>query len=374
VNLEAGTASGDGTDRLSAFEDVVGSPNDDDITGDEGPNRLDGGVGDDALDGGGSRDPRAQGGGDVAFGGAGSDKCRGFGTESSCGNEKSPPGKGTFAVLNAGLSGSSLVVEGNHDDNAIAISRSSDAYLVSDTTGIAPGDGCADSGTDSVRCPSPGRLNLIIVIGGDGDDRISVADSVSRGLAVRANGNAGSDTISGGGGNDVLEAGENYNHPDSGTDTLIGRGGNDTLFADPGADTLNGGKGNDLLVSSAATCQGHSFDGGPGTDTVSYARTTGTAMKMALGGQGGPASGCSNLDRILASNDALEGSQGPDVLIGDSGNNTFLGQSGADAIDGKGGRDYIDAADGERDKRLDCGPGAREQAVKDRADPRPVSC
>jgi Ca2+-binding RTX toxin-like protein len=373
VNLATGTASGDGKDRLSGFEDVVGSPNDDDITGDEGPNRLDGGVGDDTLDGGGGREPRG-GGGDMAFGGAGSDKCQGFGTESSCGAEKSPPGKGTLAVLNSGISGSSLVVQGNHDDNAIAISRSGSAYVVSDASGIVPGDGCEDSASGSVRCPSPGRLNLIIATGGDGNDRITVEGSVPGGLQVRANGNDGSDTITGGSGNDVLEAGENYSHPDSGADTLIGGGGNDSLFADPGGDSLRGGKGNDLLVSSVATCQGHIFDGGPGIDTVSYARSEGQAMRMVLGGTGGPTGGCASPEQIRASNDALEGSQGPDVLIGDAGSNTFLGQGGADAIYGKEGRDYIDAADGQRDVRIDCGPGSREQAVKDGSDPRPISC
>ena len=67
--------------------------------------------------------------------------------------------------------------------------------------------------------------------------------------------------------------GENYNNPDNGRDTLIGNGGSDVLYADPGADQLLGGPGNDLLVSSVAVCQGHSFDGGPGDDTVSYGRS-----------------------------------------------------------------------------------------------------
>jgi Ca2+-binding RTX toxin-like protein len=96
-------------------------------------------------------------------------------------------------------------------------------------------------------------------------------------------------------------------------------------------------------------------------------------MRMRLGGTGGPV-GCGNLDRILASNDALEGSPGPDTLIGDGGPNTFYGQGGADRFKGKGGQDFIDAVDGGRDKLLDCGPGAKEGASVDRADPRPRSC
>ena len=104
---------------------------------------------------------------------------------------------------------------------------------------------------------------------------------------VRANGNAGSDSLSGGPGDDVLEAGENYNNPDDGNDTLIGNAGSDVLYADPGADQLSGGPGDDLLVSSVAVCQGHVYDGGPGDDTVSYGRSD-AALTVELGGTGGP--------------------------------------------------------------------------------------
>ena len=115
-----------------------------------------------------------------------------------------------------------------------------------------------------------------MITGGDGDDSINVSESVPASVKVRANGNAGSDTLSGGAGDDVLEAGENYNGPDNGNDTLIGNGGSDVLYADPGADQLSGGPGNDLLVSSVEVCQGHTYSGGPGEDTVSYGRSNAT--------------------------------------------------------------------------------------------------
>ena len=47
------------------------------------------------------------------------------------------------------------------------------------------------------------------------------------------------DTLIGGPGNDVLEAGENYNYPDDCHDTLISNGCSDVLYADPGADSLS---------------------------------------------------------------------------------------------------------------------------------------
>ena len=82
-------------------------------------------------------------------------------------------------------------------------------------------------------------------------------------------------------------------------------------------------------------------------------------MRVELGGTGGPA-GCGNPDQILGDNESLEGSDGPDVLIGDNGDNSFLGHLGADTFIGKGGNDFIDAADGQRDKAIDCG---RRQAT-----------
>ncbi|HSK50167.1 MAG TPA: hypothetical protein VK889_06680 [Solirubrobacterales bacterium] len=364
VNLGANLAKGDGHDRLGGFEDVVGSPQGDTLVGDGSPNRIDGGVGDDQLDGG--------GGGDEAFGGAGSDECRNFATESSCGREQSPPANSAFAILNRGLAGASLVVQGSQGSDTLIVARSGESWTISDNGPVYAGDGCGASGANSVACPGNTQLALIVVTGGGGDDNITIDASIPGNAKVRVNGNAGNDAISGGPGDDVLESGENYNGPDNGNDTLIGNGGSDVLYADPGGDNLQGGPGNDLLVSSVATCQGHSYDGGPGDDTVSYARSNDT-LKVSIGGSGGPP-GCGSPDRVLANNDSLEGSDGADTLIGDNQPNSFLGHLGADTFIGKGGDDFVEAADdGRRDKRIDCGAG-RDEANTDSADPRPISC
>ncbi len=365
INLAAGTAKGDGHDTITGFEDAVGSPQADTIVGDSGPNRLDGSVGDDTLSGG--------GGTDEAFGGPGSDNCSGFATESSCGPEAAPPANAAFAILNRGLAGDSLIVQGSPGADELRISRGAAAWSITNNGPISAGDGCANPGGNvaAVECPGGTALALIVVTGGNGADNIVIDPSIPASAKVRINGNAGSDTIEGGAGDDVLEAGENYNNPDNGNDTLIGNGGADVLYADPGADVLHGGPGNDLLVSSVATCQGHTYDGGPGDDTVSYARSN-AALNVTLGGTGGPA-GCATPDHVLADNESLEGSDGPDVLVGDNKANSFLGHLGADTFIGKGGDDFIDAIDGHRDKRIDCGPG-KDEAVKDSSDPAPISC
>src|SRR5215218_5853478 len=115
VDLASGKAKGDGHDDLSGFEDVVGSPQGDTIVGDGIPNRLDGGVGNDTLESG--------GGGGTAFGGPGSDDCDGFEVENSCGPEIGPPPGIAYAILNQGLDGSSLVVQGGPGNDDIRVAN-----------------------------------------------------------------------------------------------------------------------------------------------------------------------------------------------------------------------------------------------------------
>ena len=348
VSLAAGNSKGDGHDNLGGFEDVVGSPQGDTIVGDGSPNRIDGGVGDDDLQSG--------GGGGQAFGGPGTDSCEGFDVETSCGPEESPPPSLAYGILNQGLDGSSLIIQGSPQNDDIRISRGNGAWIVSSAIPIFSGDGCETppSNGNAMVCPDAGRPPLIVVTGGNGNDTIVVDPSVPAGAKVRINGNADDDNLVGGNGDDVLEAGENYNSPNNGHDRLEGNGGSDVLYADPGSDNLLGGPGSDLLVSSVLTCQGHLYDGGPGEDTVSYARSRDN-LRVTLGGSGGPA-GCGNDDKVLDSNESLEGSDGPDVLVGDNGDNSIMGHLGRDTLIGKGGDDFFEALDGQRDK-IDCGAG-----------------
>jgi Ca2+-binding RTX toxin-like protein len=365
VDLATDRAKGDGHDGLAGFEDVVGSPQADTIVGDGVPNRLDGGVGNDTLESG--------GGGGEAFGGPGSDDCNGFAVENSCGPEPGPPAGAASVTLNRGLDGSSLVVQGSPGPDDLRVSDGAAGWAVSDSGPIFAGEGCANPPGNGavVYCGGEPGLALIVVTGNAGPDDIVVDPSIPASAKVRVNGNAGSDSLTGGPGDDVLEAGENYNGPDDGNDTLLGEGGNDVLYADPGADQLQGGPGDDLLVSSVATCQGHTYDGGPGNDTVSYARSK-DALHLTLGGTGG-AAGCASPDQILGDNESLEGSDGPDVLTGDNSDNSLLGHLGADVFVGRGGSDFIDAADGQRDRRIDCGGGS-DEVVKDPGDPATSSC
>ncbi|HWC08783.1 MAG TPA: hypothetical protein VG458_07000, partial [Solirubrobacterales bacterium] len=363
VDLGTDKAKGDGHDDLAGFEAVVGSPQGDTITGDPEAHKLDGGVGDDTL---------ISGGGGEAFGGPGSDECEGFAVENSCGPEEPPPPGTSFVILNQGLDGSSLIVQGGAGPDTVKIGYGNGAWVINDAGPIYAAEGCDNSGNPNVAiCPGPGSQGLVVVTGGPGNDNLEIEGSVPGSAKVRINGNAGSDALVGGSGDDVLEAGENYNGPDNGNDTLVGNGGSDVLYSDPGGDSLSGGAGNDLLVNSVPVCQGHVYDGGAGEDTVSWARST-TGVRATLGGTGGP-KGCGSPDQVRANNESLEGSDGDDVLIGDNGENSFLGHIGADVFVGKGGNDFVDAIDGQRDKQIICG-GGNDELVSDAKDPGGSSC
>ena len=183
---------------------------------------------------------------------------------------------------------------------------------------------------------------------------------------MRINGNAGSDTLVGGPGDDVLEAGENYNGPDNGNDVLTATAATTSSTPTPAATSSTAAPATTCWSPRSWSARGTRFDGGSGDDTVSYARSD-AALRVTLGGTGGPA-GCGNPDQVLGDNESLEGSDGPDVLIGDNGDNSILGHLGADTFIGKGGDDFIDAADGQRDKQIDCG-GGDDEVVKDGNDP-----
>jgi Ca2+-binding RTX toxin-like protein len=357
VSLGANKAKGDGHDDLDGFEDVVGSPQGDTIVGDGSANKLDGGVGDDTLESG--------GGGGIAYGGPGTDSCNGFSVEDSCGPETGPPPGAAFVILNQGLDGASLVVQGGSGSDHMQIARNG-SWTVSDDRPVYAGDGCENPGGNTASVSCAGDAALVVVTGGEGDDDLTLDPSIPSSAKARVNGNAGSDRLVGGPEDDVLEAGENYNGPDNGTDVLDGNGGNDVLYSDPGGDQLSGGDGEDLLVSSVPTCQGHRFDGGAGEDTVSYARSNDN-LRITLNGTGGP-EGCGNLDQVLGNNESLEGSDGNDVLTGDNGENSLMGHLGADTFFSRGGDDFIDAADGQHDKLIVCGSGI-DDVVKDGADP-----
>ncbi|MBD8876642.1 M10 family metallopeptidase C-terminal domain-containing protein [Roseibium polysiphoniae] len=196
-------------------------------------------------------------------------------------------------------------------------------------------------------------------IGWSGDDTL-----VGNGLNNMLTGNAGADTLNGGGGfdwavynnsnaavtvnlgdglaetgghaqGDVLLSiervlGSQYN------DTLTGDTANNYLSGHNGDDTLNGGSGHDILRGEAGA---DTLIGGAGNDWAFY-NNSNAAVTVNLGDglaeSGGHAQGdtLSGIERVL-------GSQHRDTITGDSGNNFLSGHNGDDTLNGGSGHDIL---------------------------------
>lgn len=108
-------------------------------------------------------------------------------------------------------------------------------------------------------------VRTIRVIGGRGDDAITVDVPGNTRIGAQLYGNGGDDTLRGGDGNDAIFGG-------SGNDTLLGGKGNDRLRGGAGDDSLAGGDGNDGLAGETGddTLRGgngrNALDGGTGRD------------------------------------------------------------------------------------------------------------
>jgi Ca2+-binding RTX toxin-like protein len=71
--------------------------------------------------------------------------------------------------------------------------------------------------------------------------------------------------------------------------------------------------------------------------------------------------------------DVLKGFGQPDIIDGGKGNDKIDGGKGKDDLYGGGGNDVVNARDGQRDRRINCGPG-NDTVKVDKVDPDPVSC
>lgn len=116
---------------------------------------------------------------------------------------------------------------------------------------------------------------------------------------------------------------------------------------------LDGGTGSDLLIANI--CSGEQIVGGPGVDSVSFARTEG-GVEARIGGAAVSApvntphqhlpAGCGGdrtvpPARIDNSVERIEGGRWGDVLIGNGRPNTLLGRGGDDRLLGAGGDDIL---------------------------------
>lgn len=87
-------------------------------------------------------------------------------------------------------------------------------------------------------------VTSITVSGGTGDDDINIWQEVL--VATVISGNAGHDTIRGGGGPDQITG-------NAGNDVIYGGLSSDTINGNDGGDYIDGGDGNDILIGSTGS-------------------------------------------------------------------------------------------------------------------------
>jgi Ca2+-binding RTX toxin-like protein len=117
--------------------------------------------------------------------------------------------------------------------------------------------------------------------------------------------------------------------------TLIGNEAANSLYAKGGNDVVDGGGGDDLLIAGAGAGDDR-YDGGPGTDRITFTSTReGVTVNLATGQASGVEVGTDTLIRI----ENVSGGSGPDRIIGNAGDNVLDGGVGADTLAGGAGND-----------------------------------
>jgi CSLREA domain-containing protein len=367
ADLTAGTAGGDGADTLQEFENLAGSPQDDELSGNAEDNVLSGGAGDDALDGRDGRDRADFGGASTAVTASLADgTATGEGSDTLTAMEDLAGGE--HADTLEGDGGSNTLDGGGGTDTATFESAGA-AVDASLRTGTASGDG-----TDELAAIEnlTGSAHDDVLAGDEGDNTLAGGEGFDTaafdgaGSGVNADLRAGTAT---GDGSDSLSA----------IEALRGSSQDDTLAGDGVANVLDGAGGSDTAdysASPAAITVDLSTDSssGDGADSLpAIENVVATALDDILGGDaaanrlaagGGNdtvtfASSAGNVDASLASGiatgdgtDELEavenliGSPRADTLTGDGGANALTGAAGSDLLAGGGGADALSAGEG----------------------------
>jgi autotransporter-associated beta strand protein len=156
-------------------------------------------------------------------------------------------GQGT--IVNDDSSGSVSIVTDptNGSKTAVKIVGTANSDTIS-VTQNGTGQGSVKVNINGVNKGTFNFSGVILVYGNNGNDNITIAAGITRTAYVF--GGDGNDTVSSGGGNDVLVGG-------NGDDTLNGNAGRDIVIGGNGTDTLNGGAGDDILVAGGTIYDGN---------------------------------------------------------------------------------------------------------------------
>ena len=311
VNLATGRGSGGDAegDVISGFHWIVGSNDDDRLTGDEDDNYFRGKGGADVLDGGGGIDTAAYNG-----------RLNGLPIYSGVTIDLGGPKDSEDYVVGTG--GTAEGDRLKHIENLQG--SAGDDKL----TGDEKANSLTGGGGDDVL---EGRLGADMLKGDSGSDTASYESSSEsesgEGVTVNLGGPKDANGwVSGTGehaAGDKLKGIENL-RGSAHKDTLTGDGGDNVLEGGAEADTLDGGAGDGDTASYADSNEEVTVNLGGSRDANSYV----------IGHTGGHAAG----DKLKGIEN-LRGSAHKDTLTGDSGDNVLEGGAEADTLNGGGTED-----------------------------------
>lgn len=286
-DILAGTA---GADSIS------GLAGNDDLRGRSGADALRGGAGTDRLWG--------DGGNDHLFGDAGRDTLRG-----GTGHDSLYGGEGNDKLF--GESGNDLLDGGNGNDTLVG-GAGNDTLLSSAGADVMNGGTGTDT-ADYSKVTDPNGIALTL-------DNSSAASKGAAGDTFSS-----IEIVIGTSQHDDIRG-------DAGANTLYGGGHYDSLYGGSGADHLYGGDGHDILIPGDDT-DADLVDGGDGEDAVSYfGSSAGVTVDLEFGTTGGGA-----VNDVLTSIEIIYGSSHDDTLTifnggfayGDAGDDTLSGSTNA---------------------------------------------
>ncbi len=359
VNLADGVSIGASRFALANFEDVIGSSFDDELEGSPGVvNTIEGGLGNDDLTGYGG-DP------DTGNGGIGINECRGFEISIDC-NDDSPGNFDTTGpVVDIDESGVLTVIGSARADTVgVEYDVATQRYTVQTDPAPVAGGLCDQpaTGGNQVSCPAARQnLNGLIAYGGNGDDAITIGNSVPTSVTTTINGGSGRNVLIGGETKDFISS----DVGDSAGTVIDGRGGSDLLYLRDDVN-ISGGSGSDVL-HVANPCVGGYISGGPDKDNLVFAAAT-RGIRADFGkayaewAVGGCSSGRLSLDHDIEN---LEGSSHDDFLtLG----RKYPTQDGIGGLLGREGIDYLNSRNGKRDNVTTGSGGRKNTVVADRID------
>jgi Ca2+-binding RTX toxin-like protein len=335
-------------DDVVNVENVEGGSQGDSITGDADANELVGGDGNDDLDGLAGNDLFS-----IEGGNDGNDDLSG-GADTDTASYSLASAVVTVTVDGVANDGVAGELDNVGTDIEVVVGGSGGDNL---SGGAGPQTLRGGSGNDTLN----GDAGTDILVGNGGSDTVSYA---GRGTPVTITLNGLADD-GGAGENDNVNADIENALGGSGADNITGNGGVNRLTGGPGADQLHGAGGNDVLVGDSDGV-GDTYDGGSGSDTVTYAAVAGPVNVIA-DGSASPFQG----EVIESTVENLTGTPAGDTLTGNASRNVLNGQDGNDVLNGDLGNDVLNGGRG--DDTLHGNEGSDSMNGGPGPDPDPVN-